>query len=663
MNSGHQGPLASKLGIVRLVRVLTAIGLLTVAVFTGLVGWTLKTMRIARTRMAVERDQMDETSNVLRDRAIDTRNRLRAVLDEKAVLEDRKLIDAGLSEYIRTLTGTYTDADVQIALKQFTPLVVRVDDFSTLAYTWRGSYDLVWKDLSQQRTLERARSLIAQLRAAVETLEGRRRLEEAKRYRQWRAASGEEAQREARSILIEHARQESQGANDFKSELAECARLVELLNGEEQLDNFADLRDNKLKPVLDRLTSSIGVFAVFGVGQQTGAPSISTRELDALKVVLFGESEQPSDGVSLNKEFTRQPGLFGLRHDALRLRQDRERLRLVLILLFQDIERANAAFAQSAQLRSAVLAQEMEQRLTSDWWRMMYFGVGGSLVFLWLSWLILRGIRDQVTALEHARIEAEAGYQTTRALMEQQQAAAVKLTLANEALERSNNELKQFAYIASHDLQTPLRAICGFAQLLEADYHAKLDAKAVDYIDRIVKGVKRMQTVINDLLEYVRVDSRQRPFVATDLAGAFDESMKLMAAAIKESGGRVTCGPLPTVTGDPSQLSQMLQILVGNALKYRSAAPPEVHVSAERSERQWTIAVRDNGIGIDPKYHEQIFEIFRRLHSQEKYPGNGVGLAVCRRIAHRHGGRIWVESAAGKGCTFYFSILIEGDKI
>lgn len=230
------------------------------------------------------------------------------------------------------------------------------------------------------------------------------------------------------------------------------------------------------------------------------------------------------------------------------------------------------------------------------------------------------------------------------------------LAESNEALAKSNVELQQFAYIASHDLQAPLRGIAGFAQFLQQDYHGKLDDTADEYIGHIVEGTQRMQRLINDLLTYSRIGSKIRALVPTNLADVFDDALLLLESEIEETGGEVTRGELPTVTGDSGLLSQLLQNLIGNALKYHGDRPPRVHVTAERSGNEWTVAVRDNGIGIDAKHYERIFEIFRRLHTQEQYPGTGIGLAVCRRIVLRLGGRIWVESEVGCGSTFRFTL-------
>ena len=231
-----------------------------------------------------------------------------------------------------------------------------------------------------------------------------------------------------------------------------------------------------------------------------------------------------------------------------------------------------------------------------------------------------------------------------------------ELAFANQVLEQSNLELKQFAYIASHDLQSPLRSISGFVQLLNLEYGDKLSEEAGDWIRRTVQSIAQMQTLIRDLLSYSRVDARSVPFTQIRFLDIVNDALTLLESSIRDSGGRVTWGELPEVMGDRSQLVQLIQNLIGNALTYRGDKPPHIHLSAERSGKEWVFSVRDNGIGIDPKHYEQIFEIFKRLHDQKEYPGTGIGLAVCRRVVNRHGGRIWVTSEPGLGSTFFFTI-------
>ena len=231
-----------------------------------------------------------------------------------------------------------------------------------------------------------------------------------------------------------------------------------------------------------------------------------------------------------------------------------------------------------------------------------------------------------------------------------------ELALANQVLEESNLELKQFAYIASHDLQSPLRSITGFVQLLQQEYAGKLDEQAQDWIQRTVAAVARMQTLIRDLLSYSRVDARSGPFKRIPFLDIVNDALILLESSIHDSGGQIACGELPIVMGDRSQLVQLMQNLIGNGLAYRSDQPPLIEISAKRSGKDWIFSVRDNGIGIDPKHSEQVFEIFKRLHNQRDKPGTGIGLAVCRRVVNRHGGKIWVESELGHGSTFHFTI-------
>ena len=223
-------------------------------------------------------------------------------------------------------------------------------------------------------------------------------------------------------------------------------------------------------------------------------------------------------------------------------------------------------------------------------------------------------------------------------------------------LERSNRELEQFAYVASHDLQEPLRMISSYTQLLEQRYSAKLDDDAREFINYAVDGARRMQRLINDLLEFSRVSTRGRRLEAMDANEVLGTVRVNLSAAIDDSGALVTNGELPTVMGDRTQMSQLLQNLIGNAIKFRGAAAPHVHIAASEGADEWVLTVKDNGIGIAPEYFDRIFVIFQRLHATADYPGTGIGLAVCKRIVERHGGRIWVESESGAGATFSFTV-------
>jgi PAS domain S-box-containing protein len=227
-------------------------------------------------------------------------------------------------------------------------------------------------------------------------------------------------------------------------------------------------------------------------------------------------------------------------------------------------------------------------------------------------------------------------------------------------LERSNKELEQFAYVASHDLQEPLRMVASFTQLLEKRYKDKLDPDAGEYIKYAVEGANRMQQLINDLLTFSRLGTRGRPFESCDCQSVLGKVIANFRRVIDENQALITNDDLPVIMADETQMIQLFQNLIGNAIKFRRKDSPRVHISARKKADEWIFSVRDNGIGIDPQYKERIFIIFQRLHDKEKYTGTGIGLAICKRVVERHGGRIWMESELDKGSTFYFTIPERG---
>jgi signal transduction histidine kinase len=268
-------------------------------------------------------------------------------------------------------------------------------------------------------------------------------------------------------------------------------------------------------------------------------------------------------------------------------------------------------------------------------------GVGGLLVTplvgfgVWASWRLVREHRD--LALSRKTLEGSIA-----------------------ELARSNADLQQFAYVASHDLQEPLRMIASYTQLLARRYKGKLDSDADEFIGYAVDGANRMQRLINDLLAYSRVTAQGKVFERVDCNGLLEEVLSNLRVAVEESRAVVTHDSLPTVMADRRQLGQLFQNLISNAIKFRGEEPPRVYVSAERRTGEWLFSVRDNGIGVDPQYADRIFVIFQRLHNREEYPGTGIGLAICKKIVERHGGRIWVASQTGQGTTFYFTLPMVG---
>jgi PAS domain S-box-containing protein len=241
--------------------------------------------------------------------------------------------------------------------------------------------------------------------------------------------------------------------------------------------------------------------------------------------------------------------------------------------------------------------------------------------------------------------------------------AETSIRRAAEDLERSNKDLEQFAYVASHDLQEPLRAVGGFMGLLKKQYNENLDAGAREYIEQAIEGAERMQALINDLLTFSRVGTRGAAFAVINMKEAADRALKNLQAAIAESTTIVTCGSMPEVSADLSQMTQLIQNLIGNAIKFHGPRRPEVHLTAQRKDDCWVFSVADNGIGIEPQYFDRIFLIFQRLHTRSQYKGTGIGLAICKKIVERHGGKLWVESRVDVGSTFYFTLPERGNTV
>ena len=258
---------------------------------------------------------------------------------------------------------------------------------------------------------------------------------------------------------------------------------------------------------------------------------------------------------------------------------------------------------------------------------------------------ILRGFA-KVSRDITKRVEAEAADKKREAL----ERRAVEL-------KRSSDELRQFAYVAAHDLQEPIRMVISYTQLLARRYKGQLDADADEFLSFAESGAQRIELLVQGLLAYCRIETTGKDLVETSSAAALEQALVKLRRAIEDSGGVVTQDSLPTVTADGVQLAQLFQNLVGNAIKYHGVDPPRVHVSAKRDhDREWIFSVRDNGIGIDSQYFERIFAMYQRLHRREEIPGIGIGLTVCKKIAERHGGRMWVESSLENGSTFYLAL-------
>jgi PAS domain S-box-containing protein len=271
--------------------------------------------------------------------------------------------------------------------------------------------------------------------------------------------------------------------------------------------------------------------------------------------------------------------------------------------------------------------------------------------------------RDHLEVLVRQRTnELETANTRLQVEIAERQRAQEALEHAAADLKRSNSDLEQFAYVASHDLQEPLRAVGGYVKLLQRRFPENVDAKAKEFITGASEGATRMERLITDLLAFSRVGTRGRAFVPSDLNRVLDDALHNLQATLKSAHATVTHEPLPTLPMDATQMMQLFQNLIGNSIKFHGEQPPQIHVGVRKEEQRWVFQVRDNGIGIEPQYFERIFQIFQRLHTRKHYPGTGIGLAICKKIVERHGGVIWVESQPEQGSTFSFSIPAQAEK-
>ncbi|MCA9143887.1 MAG: hypothetical protein H6821_12035 [Planctomycetaceae bacterium] len=308
---------------------------------------------------------------------------------------------------------------------------------------------------------------------------------------------------------------------------------------------------------------------------------------------------------------------------------------------------------------AAAIMFEQSQLWDLPWWgwhllRLMAYGVA-----LWFvvetDLRTAKELRDrEVTRARVAALEESA--EELAHANRQLQGYVDALSKAKEALERSNADLQQFAYVASHDLQEPLRAVAGYCQLLETRLQDNSDEDVQTFLAHATEGAKRMQALINSLLDYARVESRGKEFSHVDVHDVLNEAMANLSVAIEECAAEVTCDEMPSVLGDRDQLVRLFQNLIGNSIKFRRDEAPRIRVNAQANMNHWHFSVSDNGIGLEQQYADRIFVIFQRLHTRTKYPGTGLGLAITKRIVERHGGRMWVESQPGVGSTFFFTL-------
>jgi len=368
----------------------------------------------------------------------------------------------------------------------------------------------------------------------------------------------------------------------------------------------------------------------------TADNTVQQRAIDGVKRLLA----EKFDGLEQAIE-TRRAGGLAAASEAVSRGADGQRMEQIRIAVASMREEEGRLLVQRSKV------WEESRRVT----RGMIFG-GNALALLFL---ILAGIAVQQEMTQRKRAEDEVR-QANQGLEERVAERTAELDRHAKELARSNSELEQFAYVASHDLQEPLRMVASFTQLLGKRYGDKLDSDGRDFIHYAVDGANRMQNLISDLLSFSRIETQEKVFESTSCDFVLNRALGNLALTIEESDAEITWGALPQVMGDAKQLSQVFQNLIANAIKFRGDKPPKVEIQAEADADNWKISVRDNGIGISPEQASRIFVIFQRLHTRTEYPGTGIGLSICKKIVERHGGRIWMEGSPGEGSAFFFTL-------
>lgn len=372
------------------------------------------------------------------------------------------------------------------------------------------------------------------------------------------------------------------------------------------------------------------------IRQMTSDNAVQQRAMDGVERLLAEKFDVLERAIE-----TRRAGGLAVASEALSRRADGPRMEQIRIAVAGMREEEERLLAQRSRV------WEDSRRTTRG---MIYGGNALALLFL-----ILAGVAVQQEMARRQRAEDEVR-RANQELEDRVAERTAELGRRAEELARSNGELEQFAYVASHDLQEPLRMVASFTQLLGKRYRDQLDDDGRDFIHYAVDGANRMQNLISDLLSFSRVGTRETVFEPTSCDFILNRALGNLALMIEESGAEITCDGLPQVMGDAKQLSQVFQNLIANAIKFRGSKPPKVEIRAEPAGGNWKISVRDNGIGIPAEQASRIFVIFQRLHTRTEYPGTGIGLSICKKIVERHGGRIWMEGSPGGGSTFFFTL-------